>query len=98
VVWVCTSDALGGVLAAEAQAGRGPYDVFTWDLSEPSIQALRDGKVAGVLYLPADKSAEQLADLIDEAVKAGDSWTPKTVPADAVVVTPDNVEQYATSK
>lgn len=98
VIWVCTSDALGGVLAAEQQLGRGPYDVWTWDLSEPAIEALRAKKVAGVLYLPADATSEQLADLIAEQHAAGDSWKPKTVAADAVVVTPENVEQYASAK
>ncbi len=97
-IWICTSDALAGVLAAEKQAGRGPYPVYTWDLSAPVIQAVRNGQVAGVLYLPAEQSAEQLADLIQQQHSAGASWAAKTISADAVVVTKDNVDKYATAQ
>jgi len=93
-IWLCTSDGLAGVLAAQAQLKRGPYELYTWDLSAPAAQAVKDGTLTGVLYLPADKSSEQLADLIEEVVNAGDDWEPKAVPAESVIVTKDNIAEF----
>jgi ribose transport system substrate-binding protein len=35
-----------------------------------------------------------LVDVLDDAIKAGKDWTPKTVDVPAVVVTKDTVEEF----
>ena len=90
-IWVCTSDAIAGVLAAQKQLGRGPYPLWTWDLSDPAREAAENGSASGVLSMPAPDSAEQLAQMIADWQKDPDAWTPETVPAPSVLVTPENV-------
>lgn len=93
VIWPCFSEAAIGAVSAEKQAGRGPYMLYTWDISKPAIQAIQDGYATGVLWIQVDKAGEQIVEMIQEWRDAGDSWQTKDVTAPSVMLTKDNIEQ-----
>ena len=94
-IWLCTSDAVSGVIAAEKQLKRGPYPLYTWDVSAPALAGVRSGYVTGVLYMPAGPSSQQLVQMISDERAAGKSWKPKTVAASSVIIDKSNVDKYA---
>ena len=47
-----------GAVSAQKQAGRGPYTLYTWDISKPAIQAIQDGYASGVLWIQVYKAGE----------------------------------------
>ncbi|MGI5274104.1 sugar ABC transporter substrate-binding protein [Nonomuraea sp. CA-218870] len=93
VIWPCFSEAAIGAVSAEKQAGRGPYELYTWDISKPAIQAIKDGYATGVLWIQVDKAGEQIVEMIKEWRDAGGSWQTKNVTAPSVLLTKDNIDQ-----
>lgn len=93
VIWPCFSEAALGAVAAEQQLKRGPYPLFTWDISKPAVQALQDGDIAAVLWIQLEETGQQMADLIKEYKDSDGTWKPKTIAAPSVLLTPDNIEQ-----
>ncbi|WP_347059641.1 substrate-binding domain-containing protein [Blastococcus sp. HT6-30] len=94
VIWPCFSEAALGAIAAEAQLGRGPYELYTWDISEPAVQALQDGTMSAVLWIQVEEAGQQLAELINEYRENPEGWEPTTVAAPSVLLTPENIDQY----
>jgi ribose transport system substrate-binding protein len=94
VIWPCFSEAALGAVAAEQQLKRGPYDLYTWDISKPAVEALQAKTISAVLWIQVEESGEQLADLIKEYKDNADGWKTKTVAAPSVLLTPDNIEKY----
>jgi len=92
---VCTSDALQGVLTAEKQLHRGPYPLYTWDVSAPALAGVKSGSVSGLLYMPTQASANQLGSMIASYMKSPKAWKAKTINAAFVVLTKKNVAKYA---
>jgi ribose transport system substrate-binding protein len=93
VIWPCFSEAAIGAISAEKQAGRGPYELYTWDISKPAIQAIKEGYATGVLWIQVDKAGEQIVDLIQEWRDSSGSWQTKNVTAPSVLLTKDNIDQ-----
>lgn len=92
-IWVCTSEGAGGTIAAEKQLNRGPYPLYTWDISAPTVQNIADGYVTAVVALPQTLGAEQLAQTIADQQAAGPSWQPKSEDAEFLIVTKDNLDE-----
>lgn len=93
VIWPCFSEAALGAIAAEQQQNRGPYSLFTWDVSEPAIEQLQSGRITALLWIQVEQSGIALADLIEEYRESDGDWETKTVSAPAVLLTPDNIEE-----
>lgn len=94
VIWPCFSEAALGAVAAETQLKRGPYALYTWDISEPAVEALKAKTISAVLWIQVEESGKQLAELIKEYKDSPDGWKTKTVSAPSVLLTPDNIDQY----
>lgn len=94
VIWPCFSEAALGAVAAETQLKRGPYELYTWDISEPAVEALKAKTISAVLWIQVEESGKQLAELIKEYKDNADGWKTKTVSAPSVLLTPDNIDQY----
>ncbi|GAA0268056.1 sugar ABC transporter substrate-binding protein [Cryptosporangium japonicum] len=94
VIWPCFSEAALGAVAAEQQLKRGPYELYTWDVSKPAVEALKAGTMSAVLWIQVEEAGQQLADLIQEYRDGKDGWKTKTVPAPSVLLTPDNIDKY----
>jgi ribose transport system substrate-binding protein len=96
VIWPCFSEAALGAVVAEQQLDRGPYELYTWDISQPAVEALQAGTMSAVLWIQVEEAGTQLAELIDEWHQSDGDWEQKTVNAPSVLLTPDNIEEYLT--
>lgn len=96
VIWPCFSEAALGAVVAEQQLGRGPYPLYTWDISQPAVEALQAGTMSAVLWIQVEDAGTQLAELINEWRESDGDWETKTVHAPSVLLTPDNIEEYLT--
>ena len=94
IIWPCFADPAVGAVSAEKQLDRGPYSMYTWDLTGPSIEAIRDGSMNGVAWLDADKSGQAIADMIEEYFADPEGWDPRTEVGPHEVVTPDNLDAF----
>lgn len=94
VIWPCFSEAALGAIAAQEQQGRGPYQLFTWDVSEPAIEKLQEGWISALLWIQVEESGRALAELINEYRESDGDWETKTVSAPSVLLTPENIEEY----
>lgn len=94
VIWPCFSEAALGAVAAQRQLERGPYTLYTWDISGPAVEALQAGTMSAVLWIQVEEAGEQLADLIADYRESPEDWEVTTVPAPSVLLTPDNIDQY----
>ena len=96
VIWPCFSEAALGAVAAEKQLNRGPYELYTWDISKPAVQALKDKTMSAVLWIQVEKAGQQLADLVEEYKDNKSGWKTKTETAPSILLTPENIEKYST--
>ncbi|MGJ9413840.1 sugar ABC transporter substrate-binding protein [Aeromicrobium sp. CF4.19] len=94
VIWPCFGEGALGAIAAEKQLGRGPYMLYTWDLSDATTGALRDGDITAILWIKAEEGGQMLVDMISEYRESPESWEPKTISAPTVLLTEDNISEY----
>lgn len=94
VIWPCFSEAALGAVAAEKQLQRGPYPLYTWDISKPAVQALQDGDVSAVLWIQLEPTGLLMANLIKDYKDSAGDWKVRTEHAPSVLLTPDNIEKY----
>ena len=96
MIWACYADPAIGAIAAENQQQRGPYFMYTWDLTNPTVQAIRDGTLDGTAILLPPGDAEILTQMIKDYMSttaSGGTWTPQSVDGGTVIVTKDNIDR-----
>jgi ABC-type sugar transport system substrate-binding protein len=90
-IWACTSDAAFGALSAMKQAGRTGIPIYTWDMTDLIIDALKNNEMAATLWIDANGVAKQMVQQIRDN-KAGKP--PRTDEAAHLVITPENVQAF----
>lgn len=90
-IWACTSDAAFGALSAMKQAGRTGIPIYTWDMTDLIIDALKNNEMTATLWIDANGVAKQLVQQIRDN-KGGKP--PRTDEAAHLVITPENVRAF----
>ena len=95
VIWGAWADPVVGAIAALKQAGRKAW-MYTWDLTNPTAAAVREGTLMGSAIWSPPEGAKQMTQMIKDymaAKDAGGTWTPVNLEAGGIVVTKDNIDQ-----
>ncbi len=93
-IWGCWEDPTLGAISALKQLGR--TDVLTYGIngSSTAIKAVQDGSLTSTVYEDGVKEGATMFSTTLDAIKAGSSWTPKTIEVPGVLVTASTVTSF----
>ncbi|MDQ1585947.1 MAG: ribose transport system substrate-binding protein [Actinomycetota bacterium] len=93
-IWGCWEDPTLGAISALKQQKR--TDVLTYGIngSSQAVKAVKDGDLTATVWEDGQKEGATMFTTTLEALKAGGSWTPKTVDVAGVLVSTDSVTQF----
>ncbi|MDQ1598863.1 MAG: ribose transport system substrate-binding protein [Actinomycetota bacterium] len=93
-IWGCWEDPTLGAISALKQQKR--TDVLTYGIngSSQAVKAVKDGDLTSTVWEDGEKEGATMFTTTLEAIKAGDSWTPKAVDVPGVLVSTDTVTQF----
>jgi ribose transport system substrate-binding protein len=94
-IWSCWDEPTTGAVAALRQAGRTDVVISSINGSPQAMQMVKDGDMTATTWQPAYEEGKQVFKAVLEATAAGASWTPKIISIPGVVVSADNVDQFA---
>jgi|GEM_PF-550916 len=93
-VWGCWDDpALGGISTLKQQ-NRKDVKVYGQNGNVDAIVAVQEGYMTATSWAAVEEEGRVMVATIDEALKAGASWTPKAVEVPVVVVNAQTIEQF----
>lgn len=93
-VWACWDSPMYGTLAALRSQGRTDVKTMSGNGSAQSIVAVKNGQQAAEAWEPGGAEGQTVFNTTLQAIKAGSSWTPKTVAVPGVLVTKANVASF----
>jgi len=93
-IWSCWDEPMQGAVAALRQAGRTDVATISINGSPQALQLVKDGDLTATVWQPAYQEGKAAFEAIIDSVKAGKSWTHKTIEIPGVVVTKDNVDKF----
>lgn len=93
-IWGCWEDPTLGAISALKQQKR--TDVLTYGIngSSQAIKAVKDGDLTSTVWEDGEKEGATMFSTTLEAIKAGNSWVPKTVDVPGVLVSRATVTQF----
>lgn len=93
-IWGCWDDPTLGAISSLKQQDR--TDVLTFGIqgSKTSIAAIKDGSLTATAFEDGYGEAQEMFKTMLEVIKAGDSWTPKTLDFNGEIVTKDTVDAF----
>lgn len=94
IIVACFADPALGAIAAEKQLKRGPYLAFTWDTTQPALDAIRAGTLTANGWLDPVSTAVSIKDMVARYLKDPGAWKPETAQGKTVVITKDNVDAF----
>ena len=93
-VWGCWDDpALGGISALKQQ-NRTDVKVYGQNGNVDAIVAVKDGTMTATAWASVEEEGRVMVNTINEAMKAGASWTPKAVEVPVIVVNAQTIDQF----
>lgn len=93
-IWGCWDDpALGGISTLKQQ-DRPDVKVYGQNGNIDAIVAVKEGWMTATAWAYVEEEGRVMVRTIDEAIKAGSSWTPKAVEVPVVVVNAQTIEQF----
>jgi ribose transport system substrate-binding protein len=94
-IWGCWDDPALGAISALRQQARTDVKVYGENGNAQAIDAIRKGFMTGTAWQDSAGEGVKMVQTLAEVVKAGAGWQPKAVEVPAVVITPENVEDFA---
>ena len=93
-IWGSWDDPAIGAISALRQQARTDVKVYGENGNAQAIENIRKGFMTATAWQDTASEGVTLVDVLDDAIKAGKDWTPKTVDVPAVVVTKGTVEEF----
>jgi ribose transport system substrate-binding protein len=93
-IWGCWDDpALGGISTLKQQ-NRTDVKVYGQNGNVDAIVAVKEGYMTATAWAAVEEEGRVMVQTINEAMKAGSSWTPKAVEVPVVVVNAQTIDQF----
>lgn len=93
-IWGCWDDpALGGISILKQQE-RHDVKVYGQNGNVDAIVAVQEGWMTATAWAFVEEEGKVMVNTLNEALKAGTSWTPKAVEVPVVVVNAQTIEQF----
>ncbi len=93
-VWGCWDDPALGAISTLKQQNRADVKVYGQNGNIDAIVAVKEGWMTATAWAFVEEEGRVMVQTITEAIKAGDSWTPKAVEVPVVVVNAQTLEQF----
>jgi ribose transport system substrate-binding protein len=93
-IWGCWEDPTIGAISALKQQGRTDVLTYGENGAPDGLTAVRDGDMTATYWADSEREGEVLVEKIQEAIDAGDSWTPVAIDVPGVLITADNIESF----
>jgi ribose transport system substrate-binding protein len=93
-IWSCWDSPAYGVLSALRSQGRTDVKTISGNGSAQSIESVKNGQLTAEAWEPGNTEGQTVFNTTLQAIKAGSSWTPKTVAVPGVLVTKANVASF----
>jgi ribose transport system substrate-binding protein len=94
-IWGSWDDPAIGAISTLRQQGRTDVKVYGQNGNAQALESIRKGFMTATAWQDTASEAIKLVDTLEEALKAGENWTPKAVEIPAIVVTRANIEEFA---
>jgi ribose transport system substrate-binding protein len=94
-IWGCWDDPSLGAISALRQQGRTDVKVYGENGNAQAIDAIGKGLMTATAWQDSAGEGIKMVQTLAEVVKAPDTWQPKAVEVPAVVITKENVEDFA---
>lgn len=94
-IWGSWDDPAIGAISTLRQQGRTDVKVYGQNGNAQALESIRKGFMTATAWQDTASEAIKLVDTLEEAIKAGENWTPKAVEIPAIVVTRANIEEFA---
>lgn len=92
--WSCWDEPMQGAVAALRQAGRTDVTTVSINGSAQALQLVKEGDMTATVWQPAYQEGKEVFQAILDSQQAGDSWQPKTIEIQGIVVTKDNIDKF----
>jgi len=93
-IWGCWDDpALGGISILKQQ-NRHDVKVYGQNGNIDAIVAVKEGWMTATSWANVEEEGRTMVNTLNDAIKAGSSWTPKAVEVPVVVVNAQSIEQF----
>lgn len=93
-VWGCWDDPALGAISTLKQQNRTDVKVYGQNGNVDAIVAVKEGWMTATAWAFVEEEGRVMVNTINEAIKAGSSWTPKAVEVPVVVVNAQTLEQF----
>jgi len=93
-VWGCWDDPALGAISTLKQQNRSDVKVYGQNGNVDAIVAVQEGWMTATAWASVEEEGRVMVDTINEAIKAGTSWTPKAVEVPVVVVNAQTIAQF----
>lgn len=93
-IFNCYDDNALGAIAALKQAGRKDVGVYSFDATDPALQAIKEGWMTATLWLDLAYAGSEAIASIPKVLEAGAAWKPREIPLKYDIVTKDNVADF----
>jgi ribose transport system substrate-binding protein len=94
-IWGCWDDPALGAISALRQQARTDVKVYGENGNAQAIDAIGKGLMTATAWQDSAGEGVKMVQTLAEAVRAGAAWQPKAVEVPAVVITKENVEDFA---
>jgi ribose transport system substrate-binding protein len=93
-IWGSWDDPAIGAISTLRQQGRTDVKVYGQSGNPQAIENIQKGFMTATIWQDTAREGVTLVDVLDDAIKAGKDWKPKTVDIAAVLVTKETVEAF----
>jgi ribose transport system substrate-binding protein len=93
-VWGCWDDPALGAISTLKQQNRKDVKVYGQNGNVDAIVAVQDGWMTATAWASVEEEGRVMVNTINDAIKAGSSWTQKAVEVPVVVVNADTIAQF----
>lgn len=93
-VWGCWDDPALGAISTLKQQNRSDVKVYGQNGNIDAIVAVKEGWMTATAWANVEEEGRVMVNTINEAIKAGASWTPKAVEVPVVVVNKQTLDQF----
>lgn len=93
-VWGCWDDPALGAISTLKQQDRTDVKVYGQNGNVDAIVAVKEGWMTATAWAYVEEEGRVMVSTINDAIKAGSSWTPKAVEVPVVVVNAQTLEQF----
>jgi ribose transport system substrate-binding protein len=93
-IWGCWDDPAIGAIGSLRQQGRTDVKVYGVNGNAQAIENIKNGHMTATAWEDSYTEGYQMVKLLKKIKAAGASWQPKAVEVPAILITPENVEQF----